>query len=155
MCLVTPARLASRRTIRVAAWRSSRRPDRLSSSGPAVRSSAAASTARATPRRERDDSEFVALAEDRDGAVASFGLEVLDVDGAGLAYPQSKQPEQTRQRVVDGAGCGGLGDEGAEFHAVQAEGVRLSGDVGPANVVGGVAVKSPVDHREAVHAGDS
>ena len=34
MCLVTPARLAKRRTIRVAAWRFSRFPARVSSSGP-------------------------------------------------------------------------------------------------------------------------
>ena len=37
MCLAIPARLAKRRTMRVAAWRSRRRPERLNSSGPLVR----------------------------------------------------------------------------------------------------------------------
>lgn len=46
MCLVIPADLASRRTIRVAAWRFSRSPERASRSGPG-RSAAARSRARA------------------------------------------------------------------------------------------------------------
>jgi hypothetical protein len=48
MCLVTPARVARRRTMRVAAWRLSRLPARVRKSSPAFRSPAARSMARAT-----------------------------------------------------------------------------------------------------------
>ena len=37
-------------------------------------------------------------------------------------YPQAEQLEQAGQGVVDGAGGGAPGDEGSEFHAVEAEG---------------------------------
>jgi hypothetical protein len=70
--LLIPARLATRRTIRAAPCRSSRRPSGDRKIGPSLRSPTARSIARA------------ALAFDHQGAVPAVDAQVPDIGAGGL-----------------------------------------------------------------------
>jgi len=54
--------------------------------------------------------------------MAAFGRDGLDVDAARPGGAQAEQAQQAGECVVDGAGAGGLGDERAKLHAVEAQG---------------------------------
>jgi hypothetical protein len=70
--------------------------------------------------------------------MSALTAQVLDVDGAGLGDPRAEQPEQAGQGVINRPGCRrGLGEEGAEHHAVETEGRRLGVDLRTADVLGG------------------
>ena len=79
---------------------------------------------------------------------------MLDVDAQGLGDAQAEQTEQAGQGLVDDAACGSLGNEGAQLHAVEAQGGRLGVDHGPADVLGRRGLDGPVDDGEPVEAGD-
>jgi hypothetical protein len=85
--LARPALRATRRTIRAAPCRSSRRPAAVTKIGLSQRSPMARSIARGS-RRQRDHRVLASLADDRQRAVAAFGAERLDIGAGGFGDPQ-------------------------------------------------------------------
>ena len=69
-------------------------------------------------RRERDDRAPVALANDRQGTVASLLAQVVDVGVAGLGDAKPVEREETRERVVARPGRLGGVQEPRELTAV-------------------------------------
>jgi len=73
--------------------------------------------------------------------------------GTRLTDPQPEQAERTRQRVI-GHTCGGsLGDECAELHAIEAQGLGLVAALGTTHELQPRMRQMPVDDCYTVEAG--
>ncbi len=100
-------------------------------------------------RHERDHRGLVALSDDREGPVSALDGEVLDVRAARFGHPQAVEAKQHSQcgvhRVVPLSGE----QEGAELGAVHPVPLGL-GDLGAADVLGGVGGDATVDVGEPV-----
>jgi hypothetical protein len=88
--------------------------------------------------------------DDVKGAVSAFDAEVLEVDRAGLGDPQPQQPEQADQRGVHRTRPAGGGDQGAELHPVQAEGLGVRRYPGSPDVVRRGLLEPTVDDQAPV-----
>jgi hypothetical protein len=94
-------------------------------------------------RGERDDGFLAALAGDRQRPVSSLGAQGFDVGAGGLGHAQPVEGEQRDQRVLGGCAEPGAGEQGADLVAVQAGGVGLIIQAGPADVPGSDRSGSP------------
>jgi hypothetical protein len=148
MCAVTPADLATRRAMRVAAGRFIWPPTRVNNSGPEIRSPAARSTAFATRGARGITASLeplpttVTIRWPRWAERSSMLIEQASGDA---------QAEQAAQGWVDAPGGGRLGDKGGQFHAVQRG--RLGDHLRPSHVLGWGVLDQPVEHAGAVLAG--
>ena len=145
----SPARLPIDRTHRWAVRRSSRWPSRRHRIGPSWRSPTARSTVRAVRGTSGITAGLLPFADDREGPVSALDGEVLDVRAARFGHPQAVEAKQHSQcgvhRVVPLSGE----QEGAELGAVHPVPLGL-GDLGAANVLGGVGGDATVDVGEPV-----
>jgi hypothetical protein len=85
---------------------------------------------------QRDGDDLATLAGDGQGPVPAVLAQVLDVGAGGFGDPQPVQREQGDQRVLERRAEPGGDQQGAEFVAVQGDGMRLVVDPRPANVGG-------------------
>lgn len=90
--LASPARRATRRTIRQAPCRSSRWPDVATKIGSVAAFPDREVDHRGGARRERDDGFLAALEGDGQGSVAAVSAQRLDVGAGGLRYAQALEP---------------------------------------------------------------
>ena len=77
------------------------------------------------PRGERHHDGLAAFAQHGQCPVAAFEGEIFDAGTDRFGHPQPVEREQRDQRVIAGAGESGGDEHGAEFVAVQADGVGL------------------------------
>src|SRR6266571_1150969 len=133
--LVIPARCATRRTIRPAPWRSSRRPSAVRKTGPSVRSDGQVDRPRGTGR-QRDGDDLAALTGDGQRPVPALQARLLDVGAGGLRDAQPVQREQGDQRMLGRRAEPGGDQHGAGLVAVQGGGVRLAVQPRPPDVGG-------------------
>ena len=98
--LLMPAWRAKRRTIRHAAWRSSRSPLDARKIGTFDAFTDGEVDGAGGARRERDDDDLAALAGDGECAVSAFDAKRLDVGAEGFADSQPVDGEQRDQSVV-------------------------------------------------------
>ena len=87
-------------------------------------------------RRERDGDDLAALAGDHQGAVPAFEAQGLDVGAGRLGDAQPVEGQQGDQRVLGRLPEPGRDQQRAELVAVQAGGVRLVVQAGPADMGG-------------------
>ena len=121
--LPIPARRAVLRTIRPAPCRSSRRPSLARNTGPSGAFPDGQVDRPGGARRQRDGHDLAALTSDRQGPVAAFEAQVLDVRAGGLRDPQPVQREQRDQRMPGERPEPGRDKQGAELVAVQRDGM--------------------------------
>ena len=115
--LSTPARRATRRTMRRAPWRSMRWPLAPKKMGPASRSPTARSTARAVRGARGHGYDLATLAQDGERAVAPLEPEGLDVGADSFRDPQAVQCQQRNERVLDRRPQPSRDEQGAHFVA--------------------------------------
>ena len=84
--------------------------------------------------RERDGDSLGALAQNGEGAVSALDGERLDVGPDGFGDPQPVQRQQGDQRVLSGGAEPGGDEQRPDFVAVQAYGMGLVVDPGPADM---------------------
>lgn len=130
-----PARRATRRTIRPAAWRSL---EALATNAEEDRTLHPLADGEVDgpgrARSERDGRHLSALAPDPQRTVAPLEADVLDVGTQGLGDPQPVESEQRDESVV-ARGAEASGDEERpELVAVESHGVRFHVDPRTANV---------------------
>jgi hypothetical protein len=92
--------------------------------------------ARAVAWRKGDGDGLAALADDGQRAVPSLQAERFDVRPDGCGYPQPVERQQRHQGVLGRGAQASREEQGSDFVAVQADGVRLVVDAGTADVDG-------------------
>ena len=152
--LLMPALRARRRTIRQAAWRSSRSPLLSEEDRPLDPFADGEIDGPGGSRGERDGDDLAALAQHRERAVAPFEAERLDVGAERFGDPQPVDRQQGDERVLAGRGQPGSDEEGADLVAVQAGGVRLVVQAGPADMRRRRPLEQALLFGVAVEAGD-
>jgi hypothetical protein len=85
-------------------------------------------------RCERDGDDLAALSGDDQRAVAAFGAQALNIRTRRLRHPQPVQGKQGDKSVLGRRAEPGGDQEASELVAVQAGGVRLVIDPGPADM---------------------
>ncbi len=122
---VIPARRAMLRTIRAAAWRSSR-PSSLPQK---IRTFAAFTDGEIKgpggPGCECDRDDLAALAEYPQSPVTAFETEPLDVRAGRFRYAQAVQSEERDECVVAGVAEPGRDEHGPDLVAIEARRVGL------------------------------
>jgi hypothetical protein len=93
--------------------------------------------------RERNGCYFAALAPNGEDAVATFDAHVFDVGPEGLGDAQAVECQQRHQGVVSGRTQAGGHQKGPKLVAIEADGVGLEIDTGPANMGGRRVSMSP------------
>jgi len=106
------------------------------------------------PRCELDDGFRAALAGDRQGAVAAFGTQCLDVGAGSFRDAEPVEREQGDQSVLGGGAEPGGDQQGADLVAVQPGGVGLVVNPGPTNMGRRRVAEQVFLDRVAVQAGD-
>jgi hypothetical protein len=133
--LFSPARRATRRTIRPALCRSIRCPSGRRKIGPSRRSLMARSIARAV-HGAWDGDQLAALTQHGQGAVPAFETEIVEVGAECFGDPQPVDRQQADQRVLGGGAEPGRDQQRAELVAVQPYNVRFIIEPGSADVRG-------------------
>ena len=131
---VIPARRATRRAIRPAPCRSRPCPFTARKTWSFAALADGQVDGPRGPRRERDGDDRAALTGDDRGPVAALDAGGLDVRAGGLADPQAVDGPQADQGMPGGRAGPGGGQQCADLVAVQAGGVRLIIQAGPADM---------------------
>jgi hypothetical protein len=105
-------------------------------------------------RRERDGDDLAALAGDGQRPVPAFQAQLVDVGAGGLGDPQPVQREQGDQRMVERRTEPGGYQQGAQFVAVQRDGMRFIVDPRPPDVRGRGVIQEFFFDRVLVEPGD-
>ena len=132
--MLIPALRARRRTIRQAAWRSSRSPFVSEEDRPLDPFADGQIDRPGGSGSERDSDDLAALAQHRERAVPPFEAERFDVGAERFGDTQAVDRQQGDERVLARRGQPGSDEEGADLVAVQAGGVRLVVQARPANM---------------------
>ena len=152
--LPIPARRATRRTIRAAPCRSSRRPSPARNIGPSVRSPMARSIARAVRGASGMVTTLPPLRVMARVRWPRSRPRCLDVGAGRLGHPQPVEGQQRDQRMLGRRPEPGGDQQRAELVAVQAGGMRLIVQPGTADVRGRRVIEQVFLDRVPVEPGD-
>jgi hypothetical protein len=133
--LVMPAWRAILRTIRQAPYRPAAHRPWSGRIGPSQRSPMARSIARAVRGASGIVTFFPPFAHDRQGPVAAFDTQGLDVGAGGRGDPQPVQGQQREQRMLGCRPEPGGHQQRADLVAVQPDGMGLIVHAGPSRQV--------------------